>query len=518
QLCESAASTALSNRDSTNTRLNQLLHPSASDLQAAQGKVATAQSNLNSEKTNLDQLLNPTAAALSGAQEVVSDAHSTLSAAQVNVNNAISDGLAAATIDSTLRQSWETLLAARLREQANAAILLNPALSSTFSQDELDAVQQSILSDQQRIAEQMAEITSASVIPEDVNSAMLAENSAQTALETGQEELKELQNPNQNVIAVATNDVAVEQAALDSALAELDELQNADENTITLAQNEVAKARAALELAETNLAELQHPSTTSIALAQADVDSAQASLDAATANLALLNDPKQADLASAGALVAAARESYAMTQPPLSEYALEVAQSAVDKAQAQVDSAAQQVEELKVLAPFDGVVTRRLLAPGAMASPQVPVATVASSQVVVTLRVEETTVNSLSSGQSVVFTSPGLPGRKLDLVVDKIAPAGDEQSFTFLVMLSPTSSHPELKAGMSGQVAITARLEDAVLVPRAALLRQSGRPALFVVEDNIARLKLVGIGLTDENNVEIRTGIKPGDQVVVCWD
>jgi len=501
QAFESAVATAQSILDSATTRQDQLLNPSASDVHAAQGKVATAESRLDSKQTALDQLLNPTAAISAAAQESVSDAHSRLSNAQVAVNNAI----ITAPIDPDLRTNWNSLLAARLSEQSNTAILLNPALNSTLSQTELDVIQQTILGDQERIVLQMAKITSDSVIPAVVNSALLDENSA----------LKELQSPLPNIVDAARNDVTAEQAALDSALADLEQLQNADENSLTLAQNEVSKAGATLASARADLVALQDPSATSIALAQADVDSSQASFDAATANLTLLTSPKDADLAAARSLVAAAREGYAMTQPPLSDYALEVAQAAVDKAQAQLASATRQVADLNIVAPFDGVVTHRFLAQGAMASAQVPVAAVASSQVFVVLRVEETAVNSLNPGHSVVFTSPGLPGRELELVVDRVSPAGDEQSFTFLVMLNPTGEAPELKAGMSGQVTIATRLENVVLVPKAAILRQAGQPAVFVVEGDTARLKLVGIGLTDENSVEIRTGIRSGEQVVV---
>ena len=510
QAFESAVATAQSILDSATTRQDQLLNPSASDVHAAQGKVATAERRLDSKETALDQLLNPTAAISAAAQESVSDAHSRLSNAQVAVNNAI----ITAPIDPDLRTNWNSLLAARLSEQSNTAILLNPALNSTLSQTELDVIQQTILGDQERIVLQMAKITSDSVIPAVVNSALLDENSAQTALDTAQEELKELQSPLLNIVDAARNDVTAEQAALDSALADLEQLQNADENSLTLAQNEVSKAGATLASARADLVALQDPSATSIALAQADVDSSQASFDAATANLTLLTSPKDADLAAARSLVAAAREGYAMPQPPLSDYALEVAQAAVDKAHAQLASATRQVADLNIVAPFDGVVTHRFLAQGAMASAQVPVAAVASSQVFVVLRVEETAVNSLNPGHSVV-TSPGLPGRELEVVGDRVSPAGDEQSFTFLVMLNPTGEAPELKAGMSGQVTIATRLENVVLVPKAAILRQAGQPAVFVVEGDTARLKLVGIGLTDENSVEIRTGIRSGEQVVV---
>ena len=161
QAFESAAATAQSNLDSATTRQDQLLNPSAADVHAAQGRVATAESRLDSKQTALDQLLNPTAATAAAAQESVSDAHSKLSSAQVAVNNAI----ITAPVVPDLKTNWDSLLAARLAEQSNTAILLNPALNATLSQTELDVIQQAILSDQERISLQMAKITSESVIP-----------------------------------------------------------------------------------------------------------------------------------------------------------------------------------------------------------------------------------------------------------------------------------------------------------------------------------------------------------------
>lgn len=540
QAAESVVATAQSNLDSANTRLKQLLNPSASELQAAQGKVATALSNLDTKKTKLEQLLNPTTAALAAAQGAVSNAHSKLSSAQVTVNNAISDALAAGTFtqvslnseqvrvndviqaaldagtfESALTRAWDDLLTARLGEQADVAILLNPALRSTLSQDELDDVNQSISNYRLSIATHLADIISSSVIPEDVNSPMLAENSAQSALDTVQEELKELQNPDQNIIAVARNEVAAEQAALDSALANLEELQNADENTITLAQNEVAKAAAATESAKTDLAELQNPTNATIALAQSSVEAAQAALDATKSSLNSLINPTPAQLAAAEAKVASAQQALAMAMPPQSQYDVDAAQASVDKDQAQVDLVRQQLADLEIRAPFDGIITRRWLALGALASPQTPILTLASADVVISIRVRETDVNSLQIGQRVDFTSPALPGQTLELQVDRIAPSGEGNSFSFRVMLEPTGPTPELKPGMSGEVTVITRHDNAVLVPKEALLRQAGRPAVYTVRNDRAELRMVGVGLTGEKTVEIRGDIRPGDEVVI---
>lgn len=516
QTAESALATTQSNLNSANTRLNQLLDPSVSDLQTAQGKVATAQSKLDSKITNLDQLLNPTAAALAAAQESVSDAQIKLNSAQVKVNDAISDALDSASFIASLEPAWESLLSARVNEQANVAILLNPSLSSTLSQDDLNDVEASISRYRDSISTQLSTILASSVIQEEVNSPMLAENSEQTALETAQEELKELQSPQSNDIAVARNDVAAAQATLDTELANLEDLQNADENTVTLARNEVAKASAAVESAQSRLAELRNPTTSTIALAESTVEANQAALAAAKANLQSLLNPTPAKLAAAESMVASAQQVLSRALPPQSDLVVEAAQANLDKAQAQIDLVRYKLEELEVRAPFDGIITRKLLDVGGWAGPPAsPIFTLASTELDITIQVRETEVNSLQLGQAVQFTSPALPGQTLELQVDRIAPMGEGNSFSFRVMLVPTGPAPDLRPGMSGDVTVITRHDNTVLVPKEALLRQGGRPAVYTIQNNRAELRIVGIGLTGEDTVEVRGDILPGENVVI---
>jgi len=241
-----------------------------------------------------------------------------------------------------------------------------------------------------------------------------------------------------------------------------------------------------------------------------EVDAAQAALEAASNQLSILTSPRPAELAAARAAVVAAEQSLVLTQG-------ENAQHRIQAAQAKVSQIQQQLTETRVLAPFDGVVTRIWLSVGAIASPRpkTPVATIASKGVLVSLRVAETGVGFFHEGQTVGFTSPGLPVQRLDLQVDLVAPAGEQDAHTFLVQMSPTGSVPGLKPGLSGQVSISAQREGAVLVPKEAVRRLEGRFSLFIVRDGQARLVEVERGLSDDKNMEILSGVQPEDLVVV---
>ena len=70
--------------------------------------------------------------------------------------------------------------------------------------------------------------------------------------------------------------------------------------------------------------------------------------------------------------------------------------------------------------------------------------------------------------------------------------------------------------GTPVQISIdTEEHKDAVLVPRAAVVREAEETAVFVANGDKAERKVVTIGLEDDEHVEIKSGIKAGDQVIV---
>jgi RND family efflux transporter MFP subunit len=225
-----------------------------------------------------------------------------------------------------------------------------------------------------------------------------------------------------------------------------------------------------------------------VALARHHVNAAQASLDAAIAELDLLKNPTLADLAAARAEVTEAEQARSLTQNDHVGHDIAAAQTIVYQAQAEVDLVNQQLSDTQIQAPFNGFVTRRWLSPGGGVSPQTPIVTVSSKEIVVSVQVEEASINALQQGQPVNLTTPVFPGCQLEMHVDRISPSGSQQANTFSVQLSPAEIPAGLRPGMSGEVSVETQIEKVVLVPKQAVLYREDGATLFVVQDGRAYL------------------------------
>jgi len=440
--------------DAARAKLQQLAAPSALELQSQESQVAKARADVESAQLKLYQLQHPSAADLADAISDVAEAQSKLGDAQANTNAAISHHLKSTSLGADVRNWWQLLLDSREVLAANKITILNlpQVFGLQLSSADVAAAQELAESSQHTIAALLGNIYASSLMPQKVQTAMWAEASAEATL----------------------ND-----------------------------------ARAALET-------LQSPSVTDIALAQADVDFAEADLASAEAKLALLKSPSMADISAAQSAVAAAEYTFALSQDSFVQQDIAAAQAQVDQAQAQADLVQHQLADLQLLAPFDGFITQRFLAPGALAATQSPIVTLAGKDMVISLRVEESKIGSLQPGQRVAFTSPAITGGPVQLGVERIAPAADEKSHTFQVQLTPLAGAPVLKPGMSGQVDILDGRDNAVLVPKEAVVRGDGQSYIFIVQEGKARRQKVDAGLVDSKNTEVRQGVNAGDRVVVA--
>jgi RND family efflux transporter MFP subunit len=236
--------------------------------------------------------------------------------------------------------------------------------------------------------------------------------------------------------------------------------------------------------------------------------SAQKALD-------LLKNPTLANLAAARAEVTEAEQAQSLAQDDRVGHDIAAVQAIVYQAQAAVDLVKQRLADTQIQAPFDGFVTSRWLSPGAVVSSQTPIVTVSSKEIVVSVQVEEASINALQQGQSVNLTTPVFPGRQLVLRVDRISPSGSQQAHTFSVQLSPAGIPAGLRPGMSGEVSVETQIEKVVLVPKQAILYREDGATLFVVRDGRAYLRKVTTGREKINEVEVRSGIQVSEQVVV---
>jgi len=80
----------------------------------------------------------------------------------------------------------------------------------------------------------------------------------------------------------------------------------------------------------------------------------------------------------------------------------------------------------------------------------------------------------------------------------------------------PNNPDGNLRAGMSTDVVVqTARADNAIIVPPAALQQRSGQQFVFTSVDGRARMQIVNIGLSNASAVQITSGVQPGDTVIL---
>lgn len=132
------------------------------------------------------------------------------------------------------------------------------------------------------------------------------------------------------------------------------------------------------------------------------------------------------------------------------------------------------------------------------------------------VNVPERELSKLSVGQLAELAFDAVPGRSFRGEIALISPYINAQTATFEVRIRVTETAGLLRPGMFARVAIVyERKPDALQIPRTALLDGDGPPKVFVVQDGKAAERAVELGLSNGAMIEVVSGLKDGEQVVV---
>jgi membrane fusion protein, multidrug efflux system len=193
-------------------------------------------------------------------------------------------------------------------------------------------------------------------------------------------------------------------------------------------------------------------------------------------------------------------------------------QHASQAAQASVNTLKTMESYLKVTAPFDGVVTARLIHPGALVGPNSGSALLEVQQVS-TLRlvvaVPEENVGGIVRGVRVEFNVPAFPGRTFSGVVARIAQALDPKTRSMPVEMDVINREPMLAPGMYPTVHWPVRSSDqGLFVPKTSVVTTTERT--FVVRNKNGRAEWVNVqkGVADGELIRVLGPLQPGDLVV----
>ncbi len=131
------------------------------------------------------------------------------------------------------------------------------------------------------------------------------------------------------------------------------------------------------------------------------------------------------------------------------------------------------------------------------------------------LFVPEREYRSITSGQPVGIEIDALPGERIVASVTRVSPIVDPATGTFKITIEISDQAQRVKPGMFGRIAIVYDQRDnALKIPRTALIEDGSGTSVFVVEDSIAKRRSVETGYSDRGMVEIVSGLDDGDEIV----
>lgn len=219
----------------------------------------------------------------------------------------------------------------------------------------------------------------------------------------------------------------------------------------------------------------------------------------------------QAKAQSRGSQLAEQRIVTLFAQGWVTRAARDEAVTAADAARAAERTARAQVGQNIIRAGIDGIVLKRDVEPGELATPSRVLMLLGDpARIRVTATVDERDVPRVRVGQQALLSSDAWPGRVLRGHVRALTPGGDPTQRAFRVRLTLDQA-VALPMGLTLEVNIvTNRVEKAVLVPSGAV--SAGH--IWVVEAGRAHRRAVRTGLVDRTTTQVRSGVRAGDWIV----
>jgi RND family efflux transporter MFP subunit len=167
----------------------------------------------------------------------------------------------------------------------------------------------------------------------------------------------------------------------------------------------------------------------------------------------------------------------------------------------------------EIRAPFAGIVTEKRAEAGQMATPGAPLLTIEQNKGFrVEAPVEESALGDVRLGQSVPVLL-GSASEPVPAKITEIVPAIDPGSRSFLI--KATLPHtPTLRTGSFARVRIPKGTRSSILIPADAISQRGDLQSVYVLDGNIARLRMVTSGQRLDSRVEILSGLREAEKVV----
>jgi len=199
-----------------------------------------------------------------------------------------------------------------------------------------------------------------------------------------------------------------------------------------------------------------------------------------------------------------------------------IAQQQVDQIKTQIDMLTAVIKNIEdntqLRSPISGVITARNYDNGDVFA-QLPILTVQQlNPLKAIINVSESYFSKVKLGMTVKINLDVYPDEDFTGKVSLIYPTIDATTHTFGVQVTINNPNLKVRPGMFGRVTLNFGTINNIVVPDAAVQKQSGTndKYVFVVENGVAKYRRIELGQRVGSDYEILSGLHDGDVVVTA--
>jgi membrane fusion protein (multidrug efflux system) len=175
-----------------------------------------------------------------------------------------------------------------------------------------------------------------------------------------------------------------------------------------------------------------------------------------------------------------------------------------------------QMGALEVRAPFDGLLGLRQVSVGALVRPGDVITTLDDlSTIKVDFNIAEVHLPSVAIGQNIRATSIAYPDETFEGKIVSIGSRVNPATRAIQIRANINNQDFKLRPGMLLQINLQKKMLTTLTLPEASLVPVEDKHFVFVVNDEMVTRKQVSIGLRKPGKVQIVSGLKEGELVVI---
>lgn len=189
----------------------------------------------------------------------------------------------------------------------------------------------------------------------------------------------------------------------------------------------------------------------------------------------------------------------------------------LDRIKAEIALTEKKIESANVTAAISGMISKKNITEGsAITLGEVLFQIVKIDPILLSVFVDKKMVGNIQKGEKMDVKVDEMPDVSLNGEVTYVAAEADSQNKNYEIRISVPNTQLKIRAGMAGLAILSqSGMRKALMIPEVATLNLDGKVYAYVMQGQVAERKEIELGAKSDGKVEVKSGLKEGEEVVV---